>query len=176
MVLSSRLLRYFGMFVLLWGISACSERQQVVENKPEVAQKEVEQEQALNVYKSPTCGCCGGWIEHIEAAGFNTAIFHPSNLNQIKVDNGISPTYQSCHTAISRDGYVFEGHIPAKYIQQFLESPPSDAIGLAVPAMPVGSPGMEMADRFSPYQVLLLKKDGDSEVFSRVEVQEEQYQ
>jgi hypothetical protein len=177
MILFSRLLQYVGIFFLLWGVSACSEKQQAVENKPDIVQKEAEaQEQALNVYKSPTCGCCGGWVEHIEAAGFDTAFFHPTNLNQIKIDNGIPPRYQSCHTAISRDGYVFEGHIPAKYIRQFLKNPPSDAIGLAVPAMPVGSPGMEMVDRFSPYQVLLLKKGGGSEIFARVEVQEEQYQ
>jgi hypothetical protein len=71
---------------------------------------------------------------------------------------------------------VFEGHIPARYIQQFLDNPPADAIGLSVPGMPVGSPGMEVGDKFIPYQVLLLKHDGSTEVFARVEQQTHQYQ
>ena len=175
MILFNRFLRYAGVFVLLWGVFACSERQQVTESTPDIGQELVETS-ALSVYKSPACGCCGEWIEHIEAAGFDTTIYHPADMNQIKMDNRISPNYQSCHTAISRGGYIFEGHIPAKYIRKFLESPPPNAIGLAVPAMPLGSPGMEVADRFSPYQVLLLKSDGSREVFARVAVQEEQYQ
>jgi len=175
MILFNRFLRYAGVFVLLGGAFACSERQQVTESTPDIGQELVETP-TLSVYKSPTCGCCGGWIEHIEAAGFDTTVYHPADMSRIKMDNAISPSYQSCHTAISRDGHVFEGHIPAKYIRQFLEHPPSDAIGLAVPAMPAGSPGMEIADRFSPYQVLLLKRDGSSEIFAHVEAQEEQYQ
>lgn len=175
MTLCTRFLRYAGMFVLLWGISACSEKQQATDSEPGLAQKSTVGP-TLSVYKSPTCGCCGDWISHIEASGFNTAVYHPTDLNQIKADRGISQVHQSCHTAISKEGYVFEGHIPAKYMKQFLDKPPSDALGLAVPAMPVGSPGMEMGDRFSPYQVLLLKKDGSNEVFARVDVQEAQYQ
>jgi hypothetical protein len=83
--------------------------------------------------------------------------------------------FHSCHTAISTDGFVFEGHIPAKYIQTFLANRPQNVIGLAVPAMPAGSPGMEMGDRFSPYKVLLLNKDGTYSTFSNVENQKEQY-
>lgn len=175
MTLFTRFLRYAGMFVLLWGASACSERQQVTDSEPGLAQQSTVRPM-LSVYKSPTCGCCGDWIEHIEASGINTQVYHPTDLNQIKADRGISPVHQSCHTAISKEGYVFEGHIPAKYVRQFLDNPPNDAIGLAVPAMPIGSPGMEMGEQFSPYQVLLLKKNGSSEVFARVDVQEDQYQ
>lgn len=129
----------------------------------------------LDVHKSPTCGCCESWIEHVEADGFETVSHHPTDLDTLKLDNGITRNYQSCHTAISRDGYVFEGHVPARMIRQFLASPPKDALGLAVPGMPIGSPGMEIDDRFSSYQVLLLKADGSSEVFAEVKTAQDQY-
>ena len=123
---------------------------------------------SLAVYKSRTCGCCEKWVSHIEEFGFESEVNHPANLNKIKSDKGIDPRYQSCHTAVSSDGYVFEGHIPGHIIQQFLADPPKDAIGLAVPGMPVGSPGMEVGDRFDPYDVLLLSKDGGHTVYEHV--------
>ena len=122
----------------------------------------------LTVYKSPTCGCCEKWVTHMEEAGFSAVSRHPDNLNALKQQLGIKPGMHSCHTAVSTDGYVFEGHIPARYVQAFLANPPVDAIGLSVPAMPVGSPGMEVGDRFMPYQVLLLKQDGGTEVYAAV--------
>jgi len=76
---------------------------------------------------------------------------------------------RSCHTAVSKQGYVFEGHVPARYIQRFLSNPVKGAIGLAVPALPVGSPGMELGDKFTPYEILLLKQDGGTEVFAVIE-------
>lgn len=130
---------------------------------------------AMDLYKSPTCGCCGKWAEHAEERGFSLTTHHPADLNKLKLERGIAPQYQSCHTVISADDYVFEGHIPARFIQQFLAAPPADAIGLSVPAMPAGSPGMEMGDRFTPYQVLLLKRDGSAEVFAKVNTPLEQY-
>ena len=130
----------------------------------------------LDVYKSKTCGCCEGWIEHIEASNFQANIHHPFDLNGVKVANGIKPGYASCHTAISDNGYVFEGHIPAVIMKKFLANPPKDAIGLAVPGMPLGSPGMEVGDRFSPYQVLVLNSDGTSRVFAEVRTAKEQYE
>ena len=93
---------------------------------------------------------------------------HPADLNKIKADKGIAPRYQSCHTAVSSDGYVFEGHIPGHIIQQFLADPPKDVIGLAVPGMPAGSPGMEVGDRRDEYDVLLLSKDGSHTVYEHV--------
>lgn len=123
----------------------------------------------MDVYKSPTCGCCEKWVEHAEQRGFSLTTHHPADLNQLKAEQGIKPEYQSCHTAVSAQGYVFEGHIPARYIHEFLAAPPADARGLAVPAMPVGSPGMEVDERFSPYQVLLLKRDGSAEVYAEVD-------
>ena len=96
-------------------------------------------------------------------------------MSDIKEDRGIAPNYRSCHTAESNDGYVFEGHVPAKYIKQFLADVPKDSIGLSVPAMPVGTPGMEVDDRFMPYQILLLKEDGSSSVYAEIASYEEQF-
>lgn len=131
---------------------------------------------AMDVYKSPTCGCCGKWVSHAEQRGFSLTTHHPEDLNKLKIEHGIGPEYQSCHTSISAEGYVFEGHIPARYIHQFLAAPPAGARGLVVPAMPMGSPGMEVEDRFMPYAVLLLKSDGNTEVFAEVTTAAQQYQ
>lgn len=122
----------------------------------------------FQVYKSPTCGCCGDWIDHLSDAGFSSGTHHPDDMGGLKAELGIEPRYQSCHTAVSQQGYVFEGHVPASVIEDFLAAPPADALGLAVPGMPVGSPGMEMGDRFDPYDVLLLKRDGSSEVYRHI--------
>ncbi len=129
----------------------------------------------LTVYKRPTCQCCGKWVSHIKESGFQVETINRRDLSDLKIDRGIQQRYQSCHTAISKNGYVFEGHIPAKFIQQFLQEKPKGAIGLSVPAMPVGTPGMEYRNKFMPYQVLLLKADGSAETYARVNSQEEQY-
>ena len=122
----------------------------------------------FNVYKSPTCGCCGDWIEHFEESGFSTETYHPEDLAAVKIQQGIQGNYQSCHTTVSSNGFVFEGHIPAKFIRRFMLNPPTDAIGLTVPGMPLGSPGMEVEDRFTPYQILVLFKDGSSKVYAKI--------
>ena len=129
----------------------------------------------LDVYKSPTCGCCASWIEHVEQHAFTVKAIHPDDLSLEKSKRGIQSMYRSCHTAVSTGGFVFEGHVPAKYITQFLAEKPKDAIGLSVPGMPAGSPGMEMGEMFTPYPVLLLKKDGSSEVYAQVNSSGEQY-
>lgn len=122
----------------------------------------------LVVHKSPTCGCCLGWMEHMHDNGFSTTGHHPKQLTQLKLNKGIELRYQSCHTAVSHQGFVFEGHVPAKFVKQFLANVPEQALGLSVPGMPVGSPGMEVGDKFMPYRVLLLKQDGNHEVFAQV--------
>ncbi len=131
--------------------------------------EEVQIAHELIVYKDPQCGCCGAWAEHMTAAGFKVNTVNSKNMQSIKSQYRVAPNFQSCHTVVdSQTGYVFEGHIPASTITRFLEEKPVDALGLAVPGMPVGSPGMEMGDRFDDYDVLLLKKDGSSEVYEEV--------
>lgn len=130
----------------------------------------------LEVYKSPNCGCCKKWINHIEEKGFQSKIHNNNELSVIKHNHDIAPRYRSCHTAISNDGFVFEGHVPARFIQQFLsEKHPTSVIGLAVPAMPLGSPGMEVGNTFQPYSVLLLHADGSNQVYVNVQSYEEQF-
>ncbi len=129
----------------------------------------------LEVYKSPTCGCCEKWIDHIDQHGFATQSHNLESLLVFKQDKGIAPQYRSCHTAVSKDGYVFEGHVPAKFIHQFLAKPPTDAIGLSVPAMPIGTPGMEVGDKFMPYKVILLKADGSYESYAVLSTYQEQF-
>ena len=129
----------------------------------------------LDVYKSPTCGCCTKWMDHLAENGFTSTGHHPEALSDLKRELGVPVRYGSCHTGVSKEGYIFEGHVPARYITQFLDNPPADALGLTVPAMPVGSPGMEYQDQFMPYDVLLLKKDGSVEVYAAVESYEQQF-
>jgi hypothetical protein len=148
-------------------IVACSENKALTEISE--AEKTLHINQPITVYKSPTCGCCEDWIEHIEDAGNKVMIEHPSDLSALKDKLNIGTQYRSCHTAVTKQGYVFEGHVPARYIQQFLNNPIADSIGLSVPGMPVGSPGMEVGNKFMPYQIRLLKKDGSSELYALVE-------
>jgi len=129
----------------------------------------------LTVYKSPTCSCCKVWIGHLEANGFSATVNHPDNFNEVKKKLGITSRTASCHTAVSEQGYVFEGHVPAKYIEAFLAEPPEGAIGLSVPAMPVGSPGMEVGDRFQPYDIIQMNKDGSTQVFASIASADQQY-
>lgn len=129
----------------------------------------------LQVLKDPSCGCCEGWVTHASERGFIAQISHPQDLNGEKLKLGIAPQFQSCHTAISPEGYVFEGHIPANIVQRFLDEKPDDAIGLAVPGMPMGSPGMEIGDRFQAYDVMVMKTDGSAQVYAHIATQNEQY-
>lgn len=123
--------------------------------------------QTIEVWKSATCGCCTAWIEHVEQNGFAAKAkdVAPGQLARIKAGAGLSPDLHSCHTA-KIGGYVVEGHVPASDIQRLLAEKP-DAIGLTVPGMPIGSPGMEAGDEKEPYEVLLVRRDGSTEVFSR---------
>ena len=123
----------------------------------------------LLVYKSSTCRCCNAWIVHMKNNGFNNVTTKDvTNLGDIKKQYKIEDEYRSCHTAVSSDGYIFEGHIPSEYITQFLTEKPANALGLSVPGMPHGSPGMEVGNHFMPYEVLVLYKDGTSKVYAQV--------
>ncbi|WP_420614944.1 DUF411 domain-containing protein [Candidatus Palauibacter sp.] len=117
----------------------------------------------IKVYKSPTCGCCALWVDHMREAGFELDVEDTDDMIGVKVDAGLPLQLQSCHTALV-DGYVFEGHIPAEVIARFLAEKPS-ASGLAVPGMPIGSPGMEFGDRVDPYDVLQFDATGNTSIY-----------
>ncbi|MDC1311230.1 DUF411 domain-containing protein [Burkholderiales bacterium] len=119
----------------------------------------------IEVWKSPTCGCCQDWITHLENNGFEVRYYDTGN-NRVRAHVGMPQRYGSCHTAIV-EGYVIEGHVPARDVRKLLAIKPK-AVGLSVPGMPVGSPGMDgpqYQGRQDPYDVLLILGD-NHEVFS----------
>ncbi len=120
----------------------------------------------ITVYKSPTCGCCTAWIEHLRAEGYEVIAEDVDNLAVIKAELGVAPHLTSCHTALV-DGYVVEGHVPAGDIDRLLAERPEIA-GLSAPGMPIGSPGMEMPGRAAdPYDVLAFDLAGRTTVFAK---------
>ena len=122
---------------------------------------------SIEVWKSATCKCCGAWVKHLEANGFAVTVndVDTGALAAPKRQVGVGDQLASCHTA-KIDGYVVEGHVPSSDIKRLIAERP-DATGLTVPGMPVGSPGMEQGAEFEPYDVLLIKKDGATEVFAK---------
>lgn len=121
----------------------------------------------MSVLKTSGCGCCLAWVKRMQDAGFrvdapNVAM---GELMKFKLDAGLKAELAACHTG-KIAGYIVEGHVPAREIRRLLAERP-DAIGLAVPDMPIGSPGMESGNDLDPYDVLLVRKDGSTEVFAR---------
>jgi hypothetical protein len=121
--------------------------------------------EVIQVFKTPTCGCCSVWVEHLKANGFTTKVTHLPSTAEYRRKFGVPEKLQSCHTAVVR-GYAIEGHVPAQDIQRLLKSR-SKAKGLAVPGMPIGSPGMEQGDRRDAYSVLLFDSAGRVSEFKR---------
>ncbi|MCE7534328.1 DUF411 domain-containing protein [Aliivibrio fischeri] len=115
-------------------------------------------------YKSPYCGCCTEWEQHMKDNGYDVTTEKHEDMSAIKKKLGVDPRLTSCHTAVI-DGYVFEGHIPASDIKEFLADP-RDYKGLAVPGMPMGSPGMEYGDKKDKYQVVAFKENGKLALFN----------
>ncbi len=119
---------------------------------------------AVTVYKDPTCGCCSLWVKHLQENGFEVTVHEVENMAEYKQKYGVPKSAQSCHTGIV-DGYTIEGHVPATEIHRLLKERPQ-AKGLAVPGMPVGSPGMEVPNvPAQSYKVLLFKADGTTSVY-----------
>ena len=116
----------------------------------------------IEVFKSESCGCCGAWVEHLKANGFTTRVVNVENPSDYRERGGIPDKLGSCHTGMVQ-GYAIEGHVPASDIKRLLAQKPK-ARGLAVPAMPLGSPGME-GPRKDPYDVLLVQANGQTKVF-----------
>jgi hypothetical protein len=175
------------LFTLVLFFTSCTEKKQQALseqlNSPSITTNEsLNSEQKisaskimLDVYKDPNCGCCSEWITHIEDQGFAATAHDTDAMAQIKMDKGVPSSHQSCHTAVSKEGFVFEGHVPAKFIAQFLAEKPAGAFGLTVPAMPIGSPGMEMGERFMAYKVFQLNTEGEPTVFAEVNSYAEQF-
>jgi hypothetical protein len=123
-------------------------------------------ESTITVFKDPTCGCCNGWVEHLRENGFKAIVreVKDSELRELKKKYGVPSALQTCHTGIV-DGYVIEGHVPAAEIRRALKEHPK-ALGLVVPGMPQGSPGME-GTRTEEYSVLLFDSAGQSSVYGQ---------
>jgi hypothetical protein len=119
------------------------------------------------VWRAPSCGCCEKWAAHMRDNGYQLKIVDlpRAELDRKKAKLGVGGKHASCHTA-EIDGYVVEGHVPASEVKRLLEQRP-DAVGLSVPDMPAGSPGMETEGAHEPFDVLLVNKDGSSEIFAR---------
>ena len=124
---------------------------------------------AIHVLKDPNCGCCSAWIEILERDEFSVTTENSAGtlLMRHKAENGIPQGMISCHTA-QVDGYMIEGHVPTADIRRLLAARPK-AVGLAVPGMPYGSPGMGPESRREAYDVFLIRRDGSTEVFTRYE-------
>lgn len=119
----------------------------------------------VNVYRSPGCGCCKGWADHLGKAGFATILIELDDLAETKRRAGVPAAFEACHTALV-EGYFVEGHVPAADIRRLLAERPK-ARGLAVPGMPVGSPGMEVAGVAAErFETLLIALDGSPRTFA----------
>jgi hypothetical protein len=117
----------------------------------------------VDVYKDPTCGCCAQWVTHLQRAGFAAAVTDVQSIEAVKIKYHVPARLQSCHTALV-GGYVIEGHVPATEIRRLLAERPK-VVGLAVPGMPIGSPGMEGSNG-KPYEVVSFDAAGTTRVYS----------
>ena len=154
-------MKKYGLFVLIAGLV-------VVGGAFAFLQKDVSASTVV-VYKSPTCGCCAKWIEHLEESGFDVDVREETDMNSVKAKHGVRPEYSSCHTALV-DGYVIEGHVPADQIVRLLAEKP-EVLGISAPGMPVGSPGMESNNpsQHQDYDVVTFDGSGNTELFARIE-------
>jgi hypothetical protein len=119
----------------------------------------------VQVFKTPTCGCCANWVKHLQDNGFATRVTDMDDLGPIKAKHGVPGSAQSCHTA-TVDGYVVEGHVPAADVRRMLKERPAIA-GIAVPGMPIGSPGMEVPGRRpDAYRVMSFDRKGQMAVYA----------
>jgi len=148
-------------------LAGCSQRESQVSSKPaETEQSEVSKNvKAITVYKSPTCGCCSLWEEHLRKAGFEVTSKPTDDMAAIRKQFNVPEKMQSCHTAII-EGYVIEGHVPADDVKKLLKERP-DVVGLAAPGMPPKSPGMQPeGEKPADYDVLSFDREGNAKVFT----------
>ena len=169
-------IRLIVFTLLMFVLAACAGSAQPDVPTPKPAQEQVQEPSQepsqvpaaatmIYVYKSPTCGCCSSWVDRLVEYGFDVETEDVDNLTGIKKQYGVPADLQSCHTAVV-DDYVIEGHVPPADIERLLEERP-DAVGLAVPGMIAGSPGMEVpGSPPQPYDVLLFDESGQSSLFA----------
>lgn len=127
-------------------------------------------EHELTVYKTPWCGCCSMWAEYMDNNGFSVVTIEVENIEAYKQKHGVPRNLASCHTAIV-EGYVIEGHVPAADVLNLLREKP-EIVGLTVPGMPIGSPGMEQGSRVQAYDVIAIRKDGTTYTYNKYEGRE----
>jgi hypothetical protein len=150
--------------VLVGCTAAQNSRQPTSENVTATAEAQAVLASEITVFRSPTCGCCGKWIDHAEAAGFQVKDEVTEDMSAIKQQYGVPQTLTSCHTTVVGD-YVVEGHVPVEDVQRLLVEKP-DVAGIAVPGMPIGSPGMESGDYTEPYTVFSFTESGETAAFA----------
>ena len=118
----------------------------------------------MTVYKSSTCGCCSKWVEHMQANGFAVKAIDVEDVDKVKKERGVPVSAQSCHTGIV-NGYAVEGHVPAAAVKKMLAEKPA-ILGIAVPGMPMGSPGMEVpSGQKDKFDVVAFDKAGKITIF-----------
>jgi hypothetical protein len=121
---------------------------------------------AITVYKDPSCGCCTKWVEHLRAAGLKPVVRDRSDMDALKDSLGVPASLRSCHTAVVGK-FLIEGHVPAEDLKRLVARAPKGVLGLAVPDMPAGAPGMEMPGRRDRYDVIAFSANGATSVFAR---------
>lgn len=131
---------------------------------PALADSGMEPRLSAHVYKTPHCHCCVKWTEHLEQSGFEVEVTNVDDLHPVRERFGVPSNVAACHTALVNDNYFVEGHVPAGDIKRLLDQGP-DVRGIAVPGMPVGSPGMEGPNP-QPYSVFAINPDGSLDVFT----------
>ena len=119
----------------------------------------------ITVYKDPTCGCCTKWVAHLRSAGLQPDVHDRSDMDALKDSLGVPTALRSCHTALA-GRYVIEGHVPAADVKRLLAAAPKGIIGVAVPDMPAGAPGMEVPGRADRYDVIAFAADGTTKLFA----------
>ena len=127
-------------------------------------QTTAQSDNAIEIWKTPTCGCCKLWVDHMRTNGFRPTVHDVNDVSPIKRKLGVPTSLESCHTGIV-SGYAIEGHVPADIVRQMLKQRPKVA-GLAVAGMPMGSPGME-GPRKDPYNVIAFERNGRTSVFAK---------
>ncbi len=145
---------YFTLLLITLFLVACDKTESTT--KPDLLNM-------ITVYKSPSCKCCSRWVDHLKKNGFTVKAIDVEDVEPYKIKAGISPKLASCHTGFI-NGYAIEGHVPASDIRSLLKLK-AKVSGLSVPAMPVGTPGMEQGDRKDPYDVVSFDKDGNTKVY-----------